>query len=61
MLMSEKITYTRMEAYGIDEVNSAKDAATQSTKKQGISHPKTIPICPAIIDDQSKRSYSSTN
>jgi len=29
--------------YGIDDTSSAIEAATAITKKQGISHPQTIP------------------
>jgi hypothetical protein len=29
--------------YGIDDTNSAIEDATAITKKQGISHPQTIP------------------
>lgn len=37
----EKITH------GIDDVNSARDSATQVTNRHGIIHPNTIPRCPA--------------
>jgi hypothetical protein len=29
--------------YGIDDTSSAMEAATAMTKKQGMSHPQTIP------------------
>ena len=32
--------------YGIDEANSAMDAATVITKRHGINQPNTMPTCP---------------
>ena len=36
--------------HGIDDANSAIDAAMVMTNKLGISHPKTMPTCPPVRD-----------
>lgn len=32
--------------YGMEDASSAMEAATVMTKREGMSHPKTMPTCP---------------
>jgi len=43
-----------LSTHGIDEANSAIDAATVRTKRLGINHPKTMPTCPPETSGKEK-------